>query len=213
MSVSHRITFILVFSLIAGISGTALAQVPGAASATAIFGRWEGLPTSTVGIGHVMEFTSSGIAVCTPGSLVEGAYRVNGNNMIQTSAAPPETVTVRIEFKRDTMIQYSANHLDSIRLVRRSGTESNTAVGVWRSKSASGRESFVEYRADGTFKLWVPFDSENGTYRIASDTMIIAVEKGKLNGKYLWSMEGAKLKLIPVEGEKSPAIMLSRSGG
>ena len=196
--------------LFVSITNVAAAQQHSSTNASALLGRWDGLPTTTVGIGHVMEFTSNGVAMCTPGSLVEGTYRLNGPTLIQTSSAPPETVTVRIDFRRDTMLQVSADRLDSAKMIRRSGTAAASAVGEWRSKSSSGRESFLDYRADGTFKLWVPFDTEHGTYRIAGDTLIIAIEKGKLNGRYLWAMDGNSLKLTPIGPGKQTAFVLNR---
>ncbi len=208
MSVIRRLVPLL---FVTATAGAAVAQVPHAANMTAILGRWEGLPTSTVGIGHVMEFTTNGVAVCTPGSLVEGTYRVNGADLTQAAATPPETVTVRLAFRRDTLIQYAANKLDSVRLVRRSGMSSASVVGSWRSRSPTGKESFVDYRQDGTFKLWVPFESEAGSFSVNGDTLMIAVEKGKLNGRYLWSMDGANLRLQPLAGAKSAPVVLARS--
>ena len=178
-----------------------------------LLGRWEGWPTSTEGIGHIMDFTSTGAALCTPGSLVMGSYRVSGGNLTQMASAPPETVTVRVVFRADTMIQYAGNKLDSMRLVRRSSAAATSIVGGWRSKSPTGKESLVDYYADGTFKLWVPFDTDPGKYQLSADTITIDVPKGKLNGRYLWLIVGDKLQLQPLGGAlKPPTFTLTRFG-
>jgi hypothetical protein len=112
------------------------------------------------------------------------------------------------------MIQYAADGLDSVRLVRRAGNASANPVGAWRSKTSTGKEALIDYRSDGTFKVWVPFTTEPGSYTISADTLIISVPKGKLNGKYLWLVVGDKLQLQPLGGaDTPPTFTLTKYGG
>ena len=187
----------------------ACAPAANAQSKATVVGRWESSPTSTEGIGQVIEFTATGGVLSTPGSLVQGTYHIDGANLIQAASAPPETVTVRIVFHADTMIQYAADKLDSVRLVSRSTEPATSAVGSWMNRSPTGKESFVTYNADGSFKLWVPFQTETATYRMLGDTVV--VQNGKLSGRYLSSVTSGQLRLQPIGGGSKPAMILGRA--
>ncbi len=208
MSLHRRLLGLFTSSLF--VCAAVTVESANAQSTATVVGRWEVSPTTTEGIGQMVEFTSTGSVLLTPGSLVRGTYRVDGANLVQAAAAPPETVTVRIAFHADTMIQYSANRIDSVSLVRRRSTEGSTStVGSWVNTGPTGNDSFVSYYADGNFKLWVPFQTETGTYRMLGDTVV--VQSGKLSGRYLSSVTNGQLRLQPIGGRSKPPMIFVKA--
>jgi len=190
----------------------AIQQAPATQTGVVFVGRWENAPTTTTGIGQVVEFTSNGTLYATPGSLVHGRYFADSLKLVQVASSPPETVTVQISIRADTMTQYALDRVDSVRLIRRDSIQAAHGVaGVWTSRGPTGKESIVEYRANGSFKLWVPFDTDTGSYQVRADTLLI--NGGQLNGRYLWTMVTGRLRLQQIADVVRPAIVFTKSGG
>jgi hypothetical protein len=160
------------------------------------------------GAGQTVEFTAAGYVICSQGSLVNGRYVVEDDNLVQTSAEPPETVTVRFAVRGDTMTQYAIGRPDSVTLLRRPSDSAMTGVaGRWYGRGPNGGESVIQYRADGTFRLWVPLEFDSSQFNVLGDS--ITIMGGNLLGRYHWSESAGRLRLVPVSNvPRAPLTMV-----
>jgi hypothetical protein len=172
-------------------------------------GRWESFPQSGVGPGRIVEFTDEGRVYLTTGSVVFGRYRAENDQLVQSATHPPETIIVRYRIQSDTMVQYSMQSSDSLRLVRRlTPMLSSGVVGSWAGRTESGEQYVLDYRPDNSFRLWIPSRTESATYRVSGDTIVVPA--GKLRGRYTWSFSASELMLQPTTGSSGAVMVFVR---
>jgi hypothetical protein len=145
-----------------------------------LVGLWESRDTSKGGIGHTVELRPDGSYVEATTVLVNGAYRVSGDQLIVAETAKAlegDTAAQgsRFEIEGDTLIQArpDGTKLKKERLGK--AVEGAPAiVGAWKYRHDTGATAFERYTPDGRMLFRLPMRSTTGCYEIAGGQISFA---------------------------------------
>src|SRR4030095_10278611 len=138
-----------------------------------IVGLWESENKSKGGIGHAFEFRSDGSFVVSPTVLVDGYYRISGDQVIIGEKPNPEAgdhATSRplmIEGKQTAGERVGAPVPGQPPL-----------VGVWRTPFPTGGMAYEKYTPEGRMLFRFPMRPEKGCYGFDGAKLTLA-----MNGK------------------------------
>jgi hypothetical protein len=156
-----------------------------------ISGRWRSITTSKGGIGAMFEFHADGSVDYSPGAVVEGNYRIEGDQLI----VPPATVNgpeqkYTIEWPANTSVRLRAG-ADSVMELHRQGPEKDAArplLGEWTGTRDMGGKSLTVhwlFYADGKQLFLLPFLTQQGRYTAKADSLHLELPgRPPVDGKF-----------------------------
>ncbi len=178
--------------------------------ASALHGRWESAASSYGGLGDLVEFTSTGRLIWSPGALLRGSFRADSGRLIRTFPHDSTPEIVQFAVRGDTLVQWRTGQPDSLRILRLPGSSRGAGiVGQWSYRHYTGATAFETYWPDSTWRLWIPFRADTSAYRVARDTIL--ADGGPVAGRYRWTITGDGLQLRSLDGlERISSYVRSR---
>jgi hypothetical protein len=157
------------------------------------------------GIGAMFEFRTDGTFNYSPGAIVPGGYRLEGDHLIVSSKGvdgPPQRCD--ITWTGDDRLKLTVNGDHSVDLSR-SGPRvdaTHPIVGEWIEKRNMGGHPLTGhwfFYADGKSLFLLPFVMQPGRYTAAAGTIQLDLsERGHVSGKF--TVAGDMLTLPSHEG-------------
>lgn len=146
-------------------------------SSADIVGRWEAVETTRGGLGSTLKFSPDGSVTFAFGPLLNGTYKLDGNNLIVTTFQhPPQkatTETHEIKIEADTLFQKTEYGVFKWVRLSPGAPDSPPIVGRWSMKT-----SIYEFRRNRTFDVSTSISSmeiHNGTYKLDGNRLHLSV--------------------------------------
>ena len=169
-----------------------LAAIPAAAQdARKLVGRWESVSVTSGGIGEMIEVTENRKFIQIPGALVRGVFTADSLLRITTADGKQQ---VRIyEVKGDTLIVFDPSGVD-VRFLRTRESQSREGlVGIWSFRTPTGGTGYHTFRADSTFRLWIPFRADTAEYIVRRN--MLTLRNGRFEAALTWVLNDVGLEL------------------
>jgi len=169
----------------AGSGGVATAQTAPAVSQPAspapspglpagLIGTWDATNRSHGGIGSTVILGSDSAFVLVLGAMVDGNYRVNGEDFTiigeDQGGGRRLTETQKLTFAGDTAVLSMKGCAMKLTPLE-AGIPAKSLVGRWRMIHITGVPAYEEFSTDGSVRLRVPMVVQKGTYRVSADSI------------------------------------------
>jgi hypothetical protein len=147
-----------------------------------LLGRWRSVDTSRGGIGSMLTFQREGLVDYSPGAIVEGSYRVEGNQLVLPPGTTdgPEQRQTMTWLGNDRLRLGLAEGQPGIELARK-GSQSDSVspiIGEWSGvRDMRGNRVEVTYlfNSDSRVLLLIPFLTQRGTYSLDDGKIHLAL--------------------------------------
>ena len=186
----------------------AIAGSAGAQAATgSIMGEWRADTPLPNGVVQTFRFGPDGAFDLTMALAVDGTYRVDGRQLIETVTLPgvgvthTDTATFAIDGDSLTVTELGGA---PPRTLHRSGTQAPTAsiVGDWAIVIGKGTAAHYVFSADGTMHVRAQVGDEKGKYSVTADTLHLSNDQTfQLPAIAQFAVTDSVLTLTPSNGK------------
>ena len=157
-----------------------------------LLGKWRSVVTSDGGIGAVVDFHSDGTFDYSPGAVIGGQYRIQGNQVITAyeNGEPENAMTIEsiTAEKLSVKLPGAVATLDFKR-VGRVENPGNLLLGVWvtvRTMQGSPSHGYYYFRSDGRETFNIPFRTDHCAYAIAGNQIRLRAGGRSMEGTLRW---------------------------
>ena len=142
-----------------------------------LMGRWRSFGTSSSGLGAMLTFHSNGVVDCIAGAVVDGTYRIEGDEMI----VPPSSIKGPEVRQKMVFLGLDRLRMREVEWIR-TGTApdaNHPILGEWTTRwEMSGRQGearYLFYSAGKSLFLWPFVPLSPGRYSIKGSIMHLEV--------------------------------------
>jgi hypothetical protein len=185
------------------IAGSAGAQ----ASAGSIMGEWRADAPLPNGVIQTFRFGPDGAFDLSMALVVDGTYRVDGKQLIETVTLPgagvTHTDTAAFAIDGDSLIVTELGSAPP-RVLHRSGSRPPVApiVGDWSIVIGKGTAAHYTFSADGTMHVRAQVGDEKGKYSVSADTLRLSNDQTfQLPAIAQFAVTDSVLTLTPSNGK------------
>lgn len=153
----------------------AVASIGAQASAPTIIGRWRADTPLPNGIVQTFRFDPDGRFDLAMALAVDGTYRVDGNQLIETVTLPSvgvtHTDTATFSIDRDSLLVHEHGGTPAHALHRSVPSTTKSIVGEWEISVGGGTAAHYVFESNGTMRVRAQVGDEQGKYEIRADTL------------------------------------------
>jgi hypothetical protein len=178
-------------------------------SSQAIVGAWRADAPLPNGVVQTFRFDPDGRFDLAQALAVEGQYRIDGNQLIETVTLPSvgvtHTDTATFTVAGDSMIVSERSGAPS-RVLHRTGAAVATApiAGDWVITVGNGVAAHYVFGADGTMHMHAQVGDEQGKYVVRADTLHLSNDQTfQLPAIAHFAVAGNVLTLTPQNGKQA----------
>lgn len=197
---TKRSLFSTAISLLLAAASTGAQSLP-----SSIVGAWRADAPLPNGVVQTFRFDPDGEFDLVMSLTVDGSYRVNGNQLIETVTLPSvgatHTDSATLAIAGDSLI-VSERDGASARVLHRSGALSQASgiVGDWEIL-VGGMAAHYIFATDGTMHVRAQVGEEHGKYTTRADTLHLSNDKTfQLPATAQFAVAGSVLTLTPLNG-------------
>jgi hypothetical protein len=145
---------------------------------TSLVGLWDSATPSKGGIGSTLEFRADGTFVEATTVIVDGYYRVAGDQLLidERPIAPDAKAGQPMKMVVDgNVMRVTAPDGSVLRKDRLGQPEAGQPpiVGAWRYRHETGPTAYERYTADGRMFFRLPLKSYSGRYVLKGDELVL----------------------------------------
>ena len=186
------------------VAASASAQV----SSPGITGAWRADVPLPNGVVQTFRFDPDGTFDLASALAVDGSYRVDGNQLIETVTLPTvgvtNTDTATFTILGDSLTVHERAGAPA-RVLHRSGRPAATSsiIGDWAILVSSGTAAHYVFGADGTMHVRAQVGDEHGKYTVRADTLHLSNDQTfQLPAIARFTVADSVLTLTPLNGKQ-----------
>lgn len=178
-------------------------------SSPSIIGSWRADAPLPNGVVQTFRFDADGKFDLAMSLAVDGSYRVDGNQLVETVTLPSigvaHTDTATFSISGDSLVVNERAGAPA-RVLHRSGTPAATPtiVGDWAILVSSGVAAHYVFATDGTMHVRAQVGDEQGKYTIRADTLHLSNDQTfQLPAVAQFAITDSVLTLTPQNGKQA----------